>query len=436
MASPISPLKFSALFVIVLLFSGLSAQSVSRTFDKSYANPGEVSIKQSRGPLTILPATDGKVRVVSEMVVEGKTKADAEAFLNKIEAEVKELGSRLSVVIGLQNVRSWNQNQNTMKVVFQDGTKFTGIRNFELSTTVYLPSTQSLKVSTRFERVEVDPSVKIKNLELVLNNSKCRAGDISGDLKLDVRFGELELGNVGGSLTGTTNNVRTEFGNVGDVRLESRFSRHRMGTIKTLDLKSNNDHLEAKSVLGEVEIDDRFGTYTLGSTGNGRINTNNGTFEIESGGEYRIMGRFGNFDFDRIDVLELKDNHNSDYDIKELGSVSGDGRFTTVSADVLSQSAELDLQNGKLRVDEVDPGFRGISVEGQFFEVDINFRKPANYRVFVDLKFGNLRVPDEMVTIKKIKEHSDLEAELKTPNASADSPLIKVKGHNGKLFID
>lgn len=432
----INKLKFSLLLTTIFFFSSLAGQSTTRTFDKSYANPGEVSITQSRGPLNILPAKDGKIRVVAEMSVEGKTKADAEAFLDKLETKISETGSRLSVMVGLQNVRSWNQTKHSMKVIFQDGSKFTGIRNFELSTTVYLPATQWLKLFARFERVDIDPSVKIKDLELVLNNSKCRAGDISGDLKLDVRFGELEIGDVAGSLTGTTNNVRTEFGNVGDVRLESRFSRHRMGTLKSLDWTSNNDHLEVESVLGEVDIDDRFGTYTIGSTGNGRIKSNNGTFEIESGGEYKIIGRFGNFDFDRLDVLELMDNNNSDYDIKELGSVSGRGRFTNVIADKLSQRAELDLENGKLRVDEVSPDFRGITVEGRFFEVDINFRKPAVYRVFADLSFGTLRVPDNLLTIKKIKEHSDLEAELKTPNASNDSPIIKVKGQNGKLFID
>ncbi|WP_026232398.1 hypothetical protein [Neolewinella persica] len=436
MVHHIKPLKFSALLATLLLFSCLTAQDAAKTYDESFSNPGDVGITQSRGPLTILPATDGKIRVVTEMSVEGKNGTDAAAFLIKLQTEVKEMGGRLLVETGLRNVRSWNQNNNSMKIVFQDGTKFSGIRNFELSTTVYLPETQRLKIETRFERVDVDPTVKIGNLELVLNNSKYRGGSISGSLKLSVRFGELEIGDIGGNLTGTMHNVRTEFGNVGDVRLDTRFCRQRMGTVKTLELTSHNDHLEVKSVLGEVEIDDRFGTYTIGSTGNGRISTHNGTFEIESGGEYKVMGRFGNFDFDRIDVLELRDNHNSDYDVKELGSVSGDGRFTNVVADHLGQSADLNLENGKLRVDEVAPGFRGISVEGRFFEVDINFRKPTNYRVFANLRFGDLRVPDNLVTVKKIKDHSDLEVELKTSNASNNSAMIKVKGQNAKLFID
>ena len=356
--------KFSALVATLLLASCLSAQSVTRTFDESFANPGDVSVEQSRGPLTILPAKDSKVRVVTEMTVEGKTKADAEAFLTKLETEVKEIGSRLQVVIGLGNIRSWNQNNNSIKVVFQDGSKFTGIRNFELSTTVYLPETQRLKLETRFERVDVDPAVKIGDLKLVLHNAKFRGGDISGDLELDVRFGEVEMGDIGGSLTGVIHNVRSEFGNVGDVRLESRFSRLRMETVKSLDMKSSNDHFEAKNVTGRVEIDDRFGTYILGGTGNGRINTHNGTFEIESAGEYKVEASFGNFDFDRVDVLIIRNNHNTDYDIKQLGSVSGDGRFTNINADHLSQRAQLDLQNGKLRVYELSPKFRGVEVEG------------------------------------------------------------------------
>ena len=74
--------------------------------------------------------------------------------------------------------------------------------------------------------------------------------------------------------------------------------------------------------------------------------------------------------------------------------------------------------------------------KGSFFEVDLNFREPANYRVYADLRFGDVRLPKNMVMIKKIKEHSELEMEVKTPNATTDSPIIKVRGQQGKLFID
>jgi hypothetical protein len=436
MVSPINPLKFSAVLLIVLFSPFLGAQTVTKVFDQSYAKTAEVSLKQSRGPLTISPSTDGRIRVVTEMSVEAKSKEEAEAFLAKMGTEVLEMSNRLSVKTGVASIRNWNQKNNSIKVVFQDGTKFSGMQNFEINSTLYLPETELLRLETRFEQIQIDPKVEIKNLDLQLHNAKLRGGSISGNVELDMRFGEIELEDIGGSLSGTLHNTRGEFGDVGDVRLESRFSKLRMGTLKSLDMDSHNGRLEAKSITGSVEIEDRFGTYILGSTGNARINTHNGAFEIESGGEYRIEGRFGNFDFDRIDDLIIRDNHNCDYDIKELGSLKGSGRFTNFNVQQLSQKVELELNNGYFRVEEVSTEFRGVEVEGAFYEVKLEFRKPSNYQVFAELTFGNVRLPDNLMTIKKIKELSRIDMELKTPNATSDSPVIQVKGQNSKLYID
>ncbi len=429
-------LKFSTVLLTLLFGSWLGAQTVTKAFDQSYAKTDEVRLKQSRGPLTIVPSPDGKIRVVTEMSLVAKNQAEGEAFLTKMMPKVLESGNSISIETGRNGVKTWSYKNNEIRVVFQDGDKFRGMRDFEISSTLYLPETQLLELETWFERIQIDPEVKLNNLELQLHNSKLRGGSISGNLKMDVRFGELELDDIGGSITGTLNNTRGEFGNVGDVRLESLFSKLRMGILKSLEMDSHNDRLEAKSVSGEVNIEDRFGTYILGSTGNARINTHNGKFEIESGGEYRIESRFGNFDFDRIDALIIRDNHNADYDIKTLGSVEGRGRFTTFNIEQLNQSAELEMYNGHFKVEEVSPEFRGVAVEGDFYEVKLKFREPSNYRVWVDFKFGNLRLPDDLVMIKKVKEYSKLEMEGKTTGASADSPLIRVKGQNNKLYID
>jgi len=436
MVSPTNNLKFSTVLLTVLFASFLGAQTATKVFDQSYAKVDEVSLKQSRGPLIISPSTDGKIRIVTEMSIDAKSKEEGNAFLTKMQTEVQETSNRLTIKTGVASIKNWNQNNNSIKIVFQDGTRFSGMRNFEVSSTLYLPETQRLELETRFERIQIDPKVKLNDLELKLHNAKLRGGSISGNLEMDVRFGEVELNDIGGSFTGKLHNTRGEFGNVGDVRLESRFSKLRMGILKSLDMDSHNDRLEAKSVTGNVDIEDRFGTYILGSIGNARINTHNGTFEIESGGEYKIEGRFGNFDFDRIDDLILRNNHNCDYDIGELGSISGSGRFTTINADQLGLKAELKLENGHLRVDEVSPKFSGVDVEGAFYEVKLKFRQPSQYRVLVDFRFGNIGLPDDLVTVKKIKEHSKLEMELHTPAVAAHSPVIKVEGQNAKLYIN
>lgn len=429
-------MKFSAILLTLFFGTFLNAQTASKTFDESYEAAEEVNIVQSRGPLTILPATDGKVRVVTKMSVEAKQLADATNLLAKMGSKVTRSSSWLNIRTGMDDVRSWTQRNNNLKVVFKDGDRFDNIRNFDLSTTIYLPPTQKLALEARFERIQADPGVKIQDLDLVLHNGQFRAGSITGNLELDVRFGEIDLENVGGRLTGSLHNVKGDFGDVGDVDIDTRFSKLKMGHLKSLRIDSQNDRLETKSITGSIDIEDRFGTYLLGSTGDAKIDTHNGTFEIESGREYRIEGRFGNFDFDRIDDLIVRDSHNCDYDIKELGSVSGSGKFTEFDVERLGQKAELELDNGHLRVEEVSPQFTGIEVEGSFFEVKLDFRSPADYRVLVDLTFGSVHLPDNLVLVKKIKEFSKVEMELNTPNVSTDSPVISIKGQNGKLYID
>ncbi len=429
-------LRFSTALFFLFITSSLGAQTVAKVFDESYDKVAKVDLTQTRGPLTILPSKDNKIRVVTELSVEAKNKEEGEKFLAKMKMEVQEMSDRLTINIGMGSIRSWTQRNSNTKVVFKDGAKYSGLRGFEISSTLYLPETELLKLETRFERVQIDPKVKINDLNLSLHNAKIHGGSIAGNLELDMRFGEIELDDVGGSVSGTLHNTRVEFGNVGDVRLDARFSKLRMGTLKSLDLDAHNGRLEAKSVSGSVDIEDRFGTYILGSLGNARINTHNGTFEVENGDEYRIEGRFGNFDFGRIDNLIARDNHNCDYDIKELGAVTGNTTFTTFNVERLSQKAGLKMQHGHLRVDEVLPTFTGVDVDGVFFEVKLDFRQPTDYHVRADFRFGNVRLPDDLKVVKREKDHNMIKLEMKTPKATADSPIIRAEGSNGKLYID
>jgi len=423
--------------LLTLLFGAfLHAQTASKTFDESYEAAAEINIVQSRGPLTILPATDGKVRVVTKMSVEAKKLVDATNLLAKMGSEVTRSSTWLNIRTGMNDVRNWTQRNNRIKVIFKDGDRFDNIRNFDLSTTIYLPPTQKLNLEARFERIQLDPGVKIENLELVLHNGHIRAGSITGNLEMDVRFGEVDLENVGGSLTGSLHNTKGKFGDVGDVRIDTRFSRLRMGTLSSLRITSQNDRLEIKSITGSVDIEDRFGTYLLGTIGDAKIDTNNGTFEIGKGSKYNIEARFGTFEFDRVDNLVLRDNHNSDYDIKTLGSLSGDCRFTDFRADVLLHSVDLRIKNGEFKALDVAPDFKGLEIKGSFYKVDLDVDASTAYQLFIDLNFGDLHLPNDLVTIKKIKDFSELKLEMKTKNATEQSPAIRVSGQNASLYID
>jgi len=438
MITPTPQQRFSLLFlaIIILLAGPVAGQTASRTFDKSFASKAEVRFVLNRGPLQILPSTDGKIRVVTEMSVDAQSQMEGEEFLSKMQADFNESTNRLEVKIGSGKIRNWTMNNNNSKVTFQDGSKFRDIHNFKLNSTLYLPATEILSLETRFERVHIESQVEINNLNLELHNVDLTGGEVKGDLEVDARFGKIELGTIGGDVRGDLHNVRLEAADAKEVRLNSRFSEIEFRAIGEFELDSHNDRVEILSISGELNINDRFGKYKLGTTGDADINTHNGTFEIEKGGNYDVNSRFGNFEIDVLDELDIIDNHNAEYEIKQLHNVNGEGRFTTIDADVLTGEADLELSNGHLRVEDVNKDFKGIEVKGSFFEVDLEFNSPVEYQVQASLQFGSVHPPKDIVTLVDRKEHSKIDMELKTPNAAATSPLIKVSGNNGKLYLD
>ncbi|MEM1357571.1 MAG: hypothetical protein AAGF89_05205 [Bacteroidota bacterium] len=429
--------KFNYLLLFVALLScGLYGQTSRKTIDKSFAAKPNVSFKQSRGPLTVLPSTDGKIRLLTEMSVDADDKEEADLFLTKLASDIKESSTQIDLEVGFAAIRSWNQTNNRTRVIFKDGTKVKNVRNFKLTTRLYLPKTELLRLRTRFEDIDLHEDLQLGDLELELHNATVRGGNVSGDLMLELRFGKLKLGNVGGRVSGNLHNVKVGLGKVGDVNLVSRFTQVEMGAAKSLDLDSHNDRYEIESIGGELDITDRFGTFIIGATEDGKVNSHNGTFEIESGGKYSFNSRFANVEFDQLQELDLRDNHNCDYEIKELHEVEGSGRFTTLEVDKLTGAAELDFHNGKLYVDELGAKFSGIEVEGSFFEVRTSPPGSAAYRVFADLDFGTVNVPEDLIVVKSHKEHSKIEMEYKSANGSDAAPAIRVKGGNGKLKIN
>jgi len=437
MTFPIHPKKFNWLLVACLLLgSQLYAQTATRTFDESYPAKTEVSLEHSHGPITILPSADGKVRLVTRISANGESEADAMEFVNKIEVDIRELSTSLEVKIGFIPVKSWTQKNRITRVVFKDGTRLKNITDFALETTLYLPTTERLALKTRFEDVRVDDQVSLQNLRLDLHNTSFRAGNLAGALEVEMRFGSLRLGNIEGAVSGSLHNATVEMGNAEAVTLDSRFSKIECANIASLKFDGHNDRLKIDGIAGSLEIKDRFGTYVIGKTSSGEINSHNGTFDIDSGTDYEIEGRFAKFDFEELNELELQENHNCEFDLQKLGSVKGDGRFTNLEIDALSLGADLDLYNGKLFVDELAPGFQGVEVSGSFFEVDLDFSAPTEYHILADLRFGKLDLPRDLTAKKNQRDHSQVQYEGKTANATADSPKIRVRGENGRLRVD
>jgi hypothetical protein len=427
--------RFSFPLFLVLFGTCVVAQTASRTFEESFPAKERVTLKQNRGPVSVLPSTDGRIRVLTRVDIEARRQEDAEALLAKVMITFDESRDAVTISGGLADIRNWNQNNNRINLTFRNGDKIRDVRKIDIATTIYLPVVPELIVESRFLDVEIDEAVQLTDVVLRTNNVDLRGGNLSGDLKLDARFGRIELGSVGGAVTGKLNNMKLRLRDSGSMDLETRFTEVVASETGDLRVDANNSNYEISTVTGSIEIEDRFGDYAFGTTQDARIRSNNGGFRIETGLDYFCEGRFTKLRMEGLTALYIGDSHNSEFVVDCLGSVEGEGKFTHIKVDRLTGSADLELANGGFRVDELSAEFTGITVSGNFSEVELAPVAGVAYRIVAELDFGTLDVPREVEATRNERERNAIDYAGHSPGAGAGAPTIRVAGNNTDLRI-
>ena len=429
--------RFSLLLLLFLVTVGLrAADPYSKEIDRSFAAVPEVAYAQKNGFLEILPATDNKIRFVALISIEAGDEESAQQFFRNMELLTTESSTSLDLRLNLNNVTSWTTTNRRSLIKFGNGEKIRGVRNFEVRSTLYLPPTEVLALALRFGDVELGAAVSLNDLSLVLSNTDLRGGAVGGELEVDARFGSVVLESVVGRISGKLSNGRLEIEQGGsELDLNTRFSELLLGPMQSVDLTSSNDKVEISAVTGRLRLNERFGRYRLGTTGRADIVSSNGDYTVEKGGEYTVNGRFTTMEFEEVATLVLDGNSNCTYRIDRLEEVRGDGRFTNLKVDRLTDGAELDLTNGELNVDLVGPEFSGIQVDGRFFELNIRRVEAERYQARAKLSSGRFEVPEELTARIDKENGSKLEKHFLTEGATEASPTIEANGTNGSLRI-
>ncbi len=432
---------FNNPFSLVLLAFLLSpawikGQSFNKTIQQSFSGKTSVAFKQSRGPLLVKPATNGQVSFITELRVEAPSQEIADQLFSKFKAEVNESNNKVEIEQQLCCIKNWSQNNGVATITFKDGTKMENIRNYSVVTTLYLPEIDQLSLSNKFESIIVDPQVRIRDLKVKLNSADLEAHDIQGNLSLGVKFGRASMGNVGGQADFELNNGKIKLGDIqGEVIVDSRFSEIEIGTIKRLKAEMNNDRIQIEKVHGSSRMTARFTTCIFGQMTTAQIEANNCSFEIEQASDLKVDSRFSKYAIGQMQNLEVSDSNNDSYNIKEIENFEASLRFPTIKIEKLQQGCKLSVVNGKGKIKVAQADFSGIEVNGKFFDLSLSLPSSSNFHLNSDLKFGNLKTPDNLVTVKKSDKSNQQIRQMKTPNAQDGSPNIQLSGHNMRFKI-
>ena len=275
-----SCLSIMYLFIFCFFANSLSAETFTKTFEESYDGKDKVEFKQRKGTLDIKPSPDGKVKWITKISINSSKSQDAEALFKKFEVDINEFGDRLSVELEICCIRKWNQSNEKNTIVFMDGTKLKNIKNFSLTTILYLPEVEELRLDNSFTEISIDSDISIKDAEFTLYHSNLSGGNINGKLDLKHQFGHLELKNIAGEADFDLYHAKVELENMGPLELKSQFSKLKMNDIESLESKSYHDVIEANQIKAELDIDQQFSNLDFESIGSARIKAYHGSMDV------------------------------------------------------------------------------------------------------------------------------------------------------------
>ncbi len=422
------------LLTAFLFFDGY-AQTFNKTIEESYDGKPKVAFSQARGPLQVRTSNDGKVRFVTQIQVEANSQEIANQFFNKFQPQVSETATQLDIELTLKGVKRWNQNNNKITITFKDGSRLRGLSDYKIQTTLYVPATQELALKSRFEDITIEENVTINDLKADLFSADLEAGDLGGSLSLEVKFGKANFGKLGGDARVRMHNSKLKMGNAKEVNLDTRFSDIQMGDILALTSKSHNDRVEGGHIAGDLKVEGQFSSYIFQTVKNAEIKCHNVNFEFESGQNFRVNGKFSDFEIERLESLEAMDSHNDEFEIGTIKDLKAKAQFSTYRIQELSGSIRYTGHSGKFAVRAIQPGFEDIEIDGRFFEVDLTMPSSAPYHVAANLTFGDFQGPENLKFIRQIEKNSQLNYTLKTDNATESSPKVNFEGQNLRVRL-
>ncbi|MBL7905129.1 MAG: hypothetical protein JNL22_08925 [Bacteroidales bacterium] len=209
-----------------------------------------VQISNKYGNVYIMNWDKDSVRVDVSISVQSKQPTKMMKILSSIDCEMVSSPSYLSA----RTVFHDNSATFWKDVVAYAGKVVSTSNNLQINYTVYMPSTNQLKIDNKFGNIYLDNQKG--RADLTLSNGDLQARDFTGDLKLNLEFGTANLQQADeASLNINYSDLFAQ--KIGKLTLVSRSSTIDMEEVGSLDVESVRDKITLKncnSVTGDASF--------------------------------------------------------------------------------------------------------------------------------------------------------------------------------------
>ena len=315
----------------IIAMGGKNYMEKIKRIEKSYHVNADVEIEIDNkfGKVHVDTWDKNEVSLVIEIKVEDKNEEKAAARLEDIDIERDDDSPESLSFRTLMDEKWWEGNPITAA-----GTSMIGQKKVEINYTLSVPVSANLEIENRYGSVYIS--------------------DLTGDVNVDVKYGNL----------------------------------------KTKKLMGANSTIELSYGKGEIDqIDNAF------------LDIDYSKVEIEKSANMELECRYSGIEIEEVDVLEI-DAKYGEVEIESVISIDGDFKYTGVSIEELLNDLDADIgYSPHFEIEYISSEFEFIDIDANFTSISLNFQENSNFELDAEASYGNISLP------RRITSKYDLDAE-------------------------
>ena len=424
------------LFTLIVMSSlnALAQIKKEKRVDKTFTGKEVVRLTHGHGPLQVLKSKNNELKLEVVMSLEDKTEADAQLALNNFNVDFDDIGNRLSVETQT-NINNWITNNGISKLTFSNGDKVKDIKNVKATMVVYVPKLKELYVANKYDEIIIEDGLD-GSLEIKLYSGRIDAGNINGNLSLEMKYSKGKIGNF---QEGDFNlyDCDLKIGSGKKVEVESKYSEIELGDLDEIEMEIYDDKYEIGNIKGKLLLQDKYSDLKIGNFSNARMDVYDSDITLKEGQDIQAKSKYTKFRIDKVKSLNFDLSYDDNVWIEHLESLVTESKYSEYDIVNLKSSVVMNSYDDDLKVTHFVGPLKSIGIEGKYTKVSLKLPTNTEFRLDATTTYGNFSFPKERFEIEW-ENIGSTKRELrgKTKNASADSPLIQLDLYDCDVDLD
>ena len=349
-------------------------EEVTRDFEKSFTLSGNqgFSLDHRLGQVHVRGGSGHELKISAKIHVQDRNNADAQAFAQKIQIDVRESSDGVHVRTIYPDTKS-----------FLPTIRIGGRTSYSVDYDVTMPADAPLWLHNDFGNADVSG---VRGWAQIENGHGVLTVRDAGATKLVNSFGRIELSSATGNGSVTNNNGAVSVSNVkGTLEVRNRFGEIEISQITgAATISGGNGAVSLSGASGNSTVTNSFGEVMVRNiTGNLVVSNSNGKIDASDvTGNAELKTSFGAVETERIAGSLTVNNNNGSVRLNEIrGFVSATTSFGSVTATHLYKGANIVTGNGAIELNNAEgdvytkTSFGSVHVEnvkGKFTAQDSN----------------------------------------------------------------